>query len=59
MIPIKKLTYQEVKHFVETESNSGCKLLSEEYKNNSTNMLFQCKCGAKFNKYLARIPPLL
>jgi len=53
MIPIKKLTYQEVKHFVETESNSGCKLLSEEYKNNSTNMLFQCKCGSEFKTTFA------
>ena len=28
----KKHTYDEVKHFIEVKSNSGCKLISEEYK---------------------------
>ncbi|MCC0706980.1 hypothetical protein [Clostridioides sp. ES-S-0190-01] len=39
-------TYEQVKYFVENES--GCKLLSTEYINNRTKMLFICKCGKKF-----------
>lgn len=48
----KKYTYEEVKHFIEIESGSGCKLLSKEYKNNKTNLLFQCSCGNKFETTL-------
>lgn len=40
--------YSYVKHFIEIESNSGCKLLSEEYINNSTKMQFECECGNEF-----------
>lgn len=44
----RKYTYEQVKYFVEVESNSGCKLLSKEYQNNTTKMKFQCKCGEMF-----------
>lgn len=40
--------YKKVKNFIEVESNSGCKLLSKEYINNSTKMLFKCSCGNIF-----------
>lgn len=37
-----------VKHFVEIESGSGCKLLSTVYKNVDTKMSFKCPCGEVF-----------
>jgi len=46
----KRLTLEEVKYFIEVESNSGCKLLSEEYVNVFTNLIIQCKCGNIFSK---------
>lgn len=45
---VKSFTYEEVKKFIEVESDSGCKLLSREYKNCDTKMLLQCKCGENF-----------
>jgi len=45
---VLRLKYEDVKYFVEIESNSNCKLLSMEYINNSTNMLFRCSCGEEF-----------
>ncbi len=44
----KKFTYEEVKYFIEIESNSGCKLLTTEYINNHTKLKLQCKCGNNF-----------
>lgn len=44
----KRYTYAEVKHFIEVESESRCKLLSNEYKNVKTYMLFKCECGIDF-----------
>lgn len=44
----RRLTYEEVKHFVEVESDSGCKLLSREYVNNSSDIEMECKCGSVF-----------
>lgn len=38
-------TYKQVKEFIEIESNSGCKLLSKEYKNSNIELKIQCKCG--------------
>lgn len=40
--------YEEVKHYIEVESDSGCKLLTKQYKNNNTKMLFECRCGREF-----------
>lgn len=34
----KRLNCEEAKHFIEVESGSGCKLLSNEYKNNRTKL---------------------
>ena len=46
----KRLTYEYVKNFIEVDSNSGCKLLSTEYINNSKHLEIQCKCGETFYK---------
>ena len=43
-----KLTYEEIKNFIEIESSSGCKLLSKEYIDNQTKLTIQCKCGKIF-----------
>ena len=42
----KKWDYRDVKMFVEVET--GCKLLSEEYKDSRSKMLFSCPCGQEF-----------
>ena len=43
-----KLSYEEVKKFIEVDSNSGCRLLSKEYKSANDKLLIQCKCGNTF-----------
>ncbi|MGE5438027.1 MAG: hypothetical protein ACM3O3_12510 [Syntrophothermus sp.] len=48
----KKLTYEEVKQYIEVESGSGCLLLSNEYVNSITKLKFQCKCGEIFQTNL-------
>ena len=37
----RKLSYEEVKQYIEVESESGCKLLSESYNGNKIPLLFQ------------------
>lgn len=44
----RKLTYEEVKDFIEIESNSGCTLLSDKYLGSQTKLLFQCRCKREF-----------
>lgn len=44
-----KLTYEEVKRFIEEESNSGCKLISENYISSDKKLIVQCMCGNIFN----------
>lgn len=44
----KKLTYEHVKNYIEIESESECKLLSEEYKGNKSPLDLMCSCGNKF-----------
>lgn len=44
----KKLTYEEVKAYIEVESQSGCKLMSQKYINSKTKLNIQCKCGEEF-----------
>lgn len=44
----KKFTYKEVKHFVEVQSNSGCELVSKEYKNSREKIDIKCSCGEIF-----------
>ena len=46
----KKLTVEQVRNFIEIESESGCKLKSEEYINNNTKLNMVCKCGQPFEK---------
>ena len=41
----KRLQYDDVKKYVESKK---CKLLSNKYINNTTKMLFRCKCGEIF-----------
>jgi len=45
----RKYTYEEVKHFIEVESNSDCKLISTEYHCNSDNLIIECRCETRFN----------
>jgi len=47
-----KKTYEEVKHYIEVESESGCKLLSTEYIKSKEKLSIQCKCGKPFEKTL-------
>lgn len=46
----KKKTYEEIKKNIEKISNGNCELLSKEYKNSSTKLLFKCKCGRTFER---------
>ena len=41
-------TFDEVKNYVEVESNSGCKLLSKDYFGVIPRLDIQCKCGEVF-----------
>jgi hypothetical protein len=42
-----RLTYEEIKLYIEVESNSGCKLLSDKYIP-TQKLKLQCKCGNEF-----------
>jgi hypothetical protein len=44
-----RLSIEKIKSFIEVESNSGCKLISEEYKNQRTKITIECLCTNKFN----------
>jgi hypothetical protein len=48
---MNKLLYENVKTFIETESN--CKLLSTEYVDNAHKLKLQCICGNVFETTLA------
>lgn len=41
-------TNDEVKNYIEVDSNSGCKLLSEKYINAHQKLKLKCKCGNIF-----------
>ena len=45
----KKVSYDTVKSFIEVESGSGCKLLSQEYQGARENLLVKCLCGNEFD----------
>lgn len=47
------LDYDKVKHFIEQDSKSGCKLISNSYKNISSKIEVQCKCGNIFTTTFA------
>lgn len=44
----QSLTFNYVKNFIEVESDSECKLLSDEYINYNSKLLIRCKCGSEF-----------
>lgn len=46
----RSMTYKEVKHFIEIESKSRCKLISKEYHGVLEPLLMKCWCGKKFKK---------
>lgn len=48
-----KLTYENVKKYVEEDSNSNCILLSTEYVEYHAPLLFKCECGNKFTRALS------
>jgi hypothetical protein len=43
-----KKDYQEVKRYIEVESQSGCKLISKDYQNYNTPLKILCPCGEIF-----------
>ena len=47
---MRKLSYEEVKEFIEGEEGNGCKLLSTEYTGSRTKLKIQCACGEVFEK---------
>ena len=51
----KRLTYNEVKEFIEKDSEGTCKLLSTEYVNSATPLLLQCECGKTFTRTFEKI----
>lgn len=46
---MRRLSYEDVKRYIENDSLSQCKLISKEYKNNRTKLEIKCKCGNKFS----------
>jgi hypothetical protein len=50
----KRLTFEEIKKYIEIDSNSGCKLLSYTFENNDTPLLIQCKCGNIYESNFGR-----
>ena len=46
-------TYEQVKAYIEVESNSGCKLLSKEYKHYHSKLHIECSCGNDFYRELS------
>ena len=46
----KKLTIQEIQKYINENAEGKCILLSTEYKNSSTPLLFQCQCGKTFER---------
>lgn len=45
--PTNPYTIYNIQHFCD-QNNFGCKLLSDQYINGNSLLLFQCKCGNKF-----------
>nr|DAH12569.1 MAG TPA: restriction enzyme [Caudoviricetes sp.] len=52
LIIATRFKFEEVKKYV--EDNSSCKLISNEYKNTKTKMLFLCSCGKVFETTFER-----
>jgi len=51
---LHKLSYETVKNYIEVESDSGCKLISEDYINSKKELLIQCSCGNNFKSTFNR-----
>ncbi|NCI19896.1 hypothetical protein EJM73_08280 [Clostridium botulinum] len=49
----RRYTYEEVKKYIEVESDSGCKLLSKTYEDNHKPLHLKCSCGNDFYRALA------
>jgi len=49
----RKHTYEDVKKYIEIDSNSGCKLLSKTYEDYHKPLHLQCSCGNDFYRALA------
>ena len=45
---ISKKYIEKAKEYIETESESGCKLLTETFKENNSSIDIQCKCGRTY-----------
>jgi len=43
-----KNTYENVKKFIEVDTNSGCKLISTEYVRDKDYLELECECGNQF-----------
>lgn len=48
-----KLSYEKVKQYIEKDSKSNCKLLSDTYENNTTPLRIKCSCGNEFTRTFA------
>ena len=46
---MKRNTIEDVRKYIEIESESGCKLLSTKYVNSKTKLLLKCTCGKEFS----------
>jgi len=44
----QRFTYDYIKSYIEIESNSGCKLISENYIGCKEDLSIQCSCGKEF-----------
>lgn len=44
----RKHSYEYIKHFIEVESNSNCKLISKEYINCKENLTIECRCEFEY-----------
>lgn len=51
----KKLNYDYVKKYIEENSKGECKLISQDYINNNTPLVLQCKCGNIFERTFNKI----
>lgn len=51
----RKLTYNEVKSYIEKKTNGKCKLVSTDYINSGTKMEFICECGNHFIRTFAKM----
>lgn len=51
----KRLTYNEIKSYIEQKSNGTCELITSVYKNNRTKLELICACGNRFTRTFAKI----